>query len=137
MIAKIQILMIRKIKETCLYVNNLDESEDFYVNKLGFTMIDKKEGRHLFFRVGNEVLLCFNPEITKNDKQLPPHFAKGEQHVAFEVPIEDYDATKQKLQQLGILVIHEETWHSNIKSFYFKDPDNHLLEVVGEGLWDF
>ena len=127
---------IKKIKETCLYVSDLDRSVDFYHHKMGFGLISHKENRHAFFRVGTDVLLCFLPEITRYDQQLPPHFAHGDQHLAFEVAPEDYELSKQKLISLGIEVIHEQNWRENVYSFYFRDPDAHVLEIVTEGLWD-
>ena len=33
-------------------------------------------------------------------------------------------------------MIHEETWRAGVKSFYFHDPDGHVLEVVPKGMWD-
>ena len=102
---------------------------------MGFPLIHKKENRHAFFRVGSDVLLCFLPDVTREDTSLPPHFAHGEQHLAFEVIPEDYTAIKEEVAKLGIAIIHEETWREGVLSFYFKDPDDHVLEVVTEGLW--
>lgn len=121
----------------CLYVTDLDRTEDYYRNKLGFGLISKKAGRHVFFRAGNQVLLCFIAEVTRNDKKLPPHFAHGEQHIAFEVSRNDYVAMKAHLTSQDIEIIHEEHWRENVYSAYFKDPDNHLLEIVTEGLWEY
>lgn len=128
---------ITKIKETCLYVKNLSRTEKFYHELLGFPVISKKAGRHIFFRVGSDVLLCFISEITENDKNLPPHFGSGEQHLAFEVSGNDYQEMKNDLLKLSIKIIHEEHWRKDIYSAYFKDPDGHLLEIVTEGLWDY
>jgi hypothetical protein len=36
----------------------------------------------------------------------------------------------------GIDIEHEQEWPGNFKSFYFRDPDKHLLEVVQTGMWD-
>ena len=127
---------IKKIKETCLYVADLDKTVEFYHDKMGFKLIHKKENRHAFFRVGSDVLLCFLPEVTRLDTQLPPHFAHGEQHLAFEVAPQDYEEMKAKIPTLGIEIIHEEKWRENVYSFYFKDPDANVLEIVTEGLWD-
>jgi len=127
---------IKKIKETCLYIKDLDITKRFYHDILGFPIINRKEGRHIFFRVGEDVLLCFIPEVTKFDTHLPPHYAYGEQHLAFEVSTTDYDAIKFELENQGIEIIHLQTWRGDIKSFYFKDPNDHLLEIVCEGLWD-
>ncbi|WP_299759872.1 VOC family protein [uncultured Pontibacter sp.] len=127
---------IKKIKETCLYVQNLDASKDFYHNKLGFKVIGEVAGRHVFFRAGASVLLCFNPEASKESKNLPPHFGSGQLHLAFEVEQQQYEPWKQKVQDLGIAIEQEFDWGGGFLSFYFRDPDEHLLEVVMEGMWE-
>jgi len=128
-------MQFNQIKETCLYIKDLDATERFYVEKLGLECFAKVPGRHVFFRVGSSVLLCFNSEMTKVDPVLPPHYAEGKQHLAFEVPSDDYDKRKEEIQSYGIAITHEHTWPSGLKSFYFEDPDGHVLEVVPTGLW--
>lgn len=127
---------IKGIKETCLYVKDLDKCADFYHNLLSFPIISKVKGRHVFFRVGNDVLLCFISAITKNETSLPPHYAEGKQHIAFEVSRLDYESTKQAISNNNIPIIHEQSWQRDYKSFYFEDPDGHVLEIVPEGMWD-
>lgn len=124
-----------QIKETCLYVKDLERTRSFYVNKLGLELIVKSEGRHIFFRAGKSVLLCFIAEATSNEKELPPHAASGQIHLAFEIHAKDYEAVKKTLIEKEVEIIHEQDWHKDKKSFYFRDPDGHLLEVVPEGLW--
>lgn len=127
---------IHQIKETCLYIQDIDASIKFYHEKLGFPVISKKEGRHVFFRAGTSVLLCFIAEATRNETILPPHYASGKQHLAFEVSPEDYQKHKHNIQSKNIEIIHEQDWKNNLKSFYFEDPDGHLLEIVPAGIWD-
>ena len=127
---------IRQIKETCIYIQSIERSLGFYHKKLGFPVIGKKEGRHVFFRVGTSVLLCFIADATKNETTLPPHFASGKQHLAFEVSPEDYEKHKEIINSKNISIIHEQEWNDNLKSFYFEDPDGHLLEIVPCGIWD-
>jgi catechol 2,3-dioxygenase-like lactoylglutathione lyase family enzyme len=124
-----------QIKETCLYVADLERTEGFYSGKLELPCFAKSPGRHVFFRAGSSVLLCFNAEATRADKELPPHYASGKQHLAFEVPGPAYEATKIELEGKGILITHEHTWPSGMRSFYFEDPDGHVLEIVPAGLW--
>tara|TARA_Y100001936_G_C15811460_1_gene526874 strand:+ start:45 stop:434 length:390 start_codon:yes stop_codon:yes gene_type:complete len=124
-----------QIKETCLYVSDLDQSYAFYHDKLGFPVISKVPNRHVFFRLGSSVLLCFLPEVTKVEKELPPHFAYGKQHIAFEVAKLKYEATKKKFLALGIQITHHQKWPGSFESFYFEDPDGHVLEVVPTGMW--
>ncbi|WP_338791478.1 VOC family protein [Bernardetia sp. MNP-M8] len=128
--------MIQKIKETCLYVTNLDKTQEFYHNKLELPIISRKEDAFIFFRVGTDVLLCFINEYAKNQENLPPHFATGKIHFAFEVKVEDYQMWKNKIENLQIKITHEQEWKNGLLSFYFEDPDGHVLEIVSAGIWD-
>lgn len=127
---------INKIKETCLYVNDLEASKAFYHERLGFKVIGEVPGRHVFFRAGASVLLCFNPDASRKGGTLPPHFGSGQLHLAFEVTPKDYEPWKQKVSKLGIAIEQEYDWGGGFHSFYFRDPDDHLLEVVMEGMWE-
>ncbi len=124
-----------QIKETCLYVSDLDESSSFYHGLLGLSVIDKVPGRHVFFKLGTSILLCFISDATKSEQGLPAHYAKGKQHIAFEVSKESYESTKVELMQLGIPVIKTHQWSKEVESFYFEDPDGHVLEIVPSGMW--
>jgi len=125
-----------QIKETCLYVSDLDLAEDFYDGILELPVISKVTGRHIFFRCGTSVLLCFIPEVTKSENTLPSHFAHGKQHIAFEVNKADYLRAKSNLSQKGIIITHEQEWKDGLKSFYFEDPFGHVLEIIPMGIWD-
>ncbi|HET7897387.1 MAG TPA: VOC family protein, partial [Flavisolibacter sp.] len=86
---------IRRIKETCIYVSDLERTKAFYADQLGLPVIAVVAGRHAFFRAGESVLLCFLVEVTAKEKELPPHGASGSAHFAFEVSKEDYPACLQ------------------------------------------
>ncbi|MTI20810.1 glyoxalase [Fulvivirga sp. RKSG066] len=126
---------IKRIKETCLYIHDLEAAKDFYNGKMGFDIIHYLADKHLFLRVGSSVLLCFNPEDSKTKTSPPAHFGGGNQHFAFEVTREDYLQTKEKVKNLGIEVTEEVIWKSGQESFYFSDPENNVLEIVPEGIW--
>ena len=130
-------MRFKQIKESCLYVSDLRQSHAFYHDLLGFELISLVDNRHAFFRVGSSVLLCFIPEVTKNETTLPPHFAYGPQHIAFEVDLADYEDIKNQVRDSGIEIIHEQPWQKGkYESFYFLDPDKHVLEIVPTGMWD-
>lgn len=129
--------MISRIKETSLYVKDLKRTKQFYQDKLGLKVIGYDEKRHIFFKAGNSILLCFLPDATNNGSgNLPAHSAKGSIHVAFEILKEDYYSCKDKIKKAGIEIIQEQDWKSGLKSFYFRDPDGHLLEIIQEGIWE-
>lgn len=126
-----------KIKETCIYVNDLEGIHDFYHIKLELPIISYLKGKHLFFRVGKSVLLFFNPDESRLKNSPPAHFGSGKQHFAFEVPADDYLRVKEKVKAVGILVTDEIIWKSGHESFYFEDPAGNILEVVPDkGIWD-
>ncbi len=52
------------ILETVLYARDLGAIEDFYRRALGLEPFAKAEGRQVFYRVGEQMLLIFNPVVT-------------------------------------------------------------------------
>ena len=126
-----------KIKETCLYVKDLRKARHFYHETLGLEIINYAPEKHLFLRVGTSVLLCFNPEDSKHKKSPPAHYGEGNQHFAFEVALSEYENVKTEIKAKGISIIDEVIWKSGKESFYFKDPEDNVLEVVpDEGIWN-
>ena len=126
-----------RIKETCLYIHDLENAKSFYQDILGLPVISYAEGKHLFLRAGQSVLLLFNPEDSKNKTSPPAHFGGGKQHFAFEVPERMYEASMREIVSKGIEIIEELTWKSGKKSFYFNDPEGNVLEILPEsGIWD-
>lgn len=126
-----------KIKETCLYIRDLEEAKQFYHDVLALPIISYLEGKHIFFRVGSTVLLCFNPDDSKLKKSPPAHFAEGKQHLAFEVSDHEYENAKAWIQSKGITITDKVIWKSGKESFYFEDPAGNVLEIVpDEKIWD-
>ena len=126
-----------KIKETCLYVHDLEKIRKFYHEVMQLPVIHYDPGKHVFFRLGSSVLLCFNPEDSKNKVSPPAHFGNGKQHVAFEVPASEYQKAKEEIISKGIKVTDEVVWKSGAVSFYFEDPEGNVLEIVPDkGIWD-
>lgn len=129
-------MKITQIKETCLYINDLAIARKFYHHLLGLPVISEVVKRHIFFRAGASVLLCFIPEVTKNETNLPPHFAYGPQHLAFEVTQPEYKIWREKIIDLNIPITHEQEWTGGLMSFYFEDPFGNVLEIVPNGIWE-
>jgi catechol 2,3-dioxygenase-like lactoylglutathione lyase family enzyme len=126
-----------KIKETCLYIHDLEKAKYFYHDLLGLPVIDYLAGKHLFVRVGQSVLLLFNPEESRLKTSPPPHYGGGKQHFAFELSGMDYLTAKMEIEKKGIVIIDEVTWPQGKKSFYFNDPEGNVLEVLPQdGIWD-
>ena len=129
-------MQFTQIKETCLYVSDLARTRTFYADRLGLEVISLVEGSHVFFRAGSSVLLCFLPDVSRVKSSPPPHYGYGKLHLAFEAPVGQYDVFLQQVQSQGIAIYHHETWARGTRSFYFDDPDGHVLEILEPGVWD-
>lgn len=126
-----------KIKETCLYMRDLEAAKKFYHETLELPLISYVEGKHIFFRAGTSVLLCFNPNDSRLKKSPPAHYGEGKQHFAFEVSTPDYLRAKVWIQEKGIRITDTVTWKSGAESFYFEDPEGNVLEIVPDkAIWD-
>ena len=126
---------IRAIVETAIYVDDLDAAEAFYRDVLGLGVIGREAGRHVFFRVGDGVLLAFDPEATLKGGLLPPHGASGPGHFALGVRAENLDEWRRRLEGHGVAVENEVTWPRGGRSLYFRDPAGNSVELVTPGLW--
>lgn len=133
----------RQIKETCIYATDLDAARAFYNGKLGLEVISHVKDKHIFFRVGTSVLLCFNPDDSREKKSPPPHYAQGRYHFAFEVAAADYEKHKAEIISKNIPIVDTVVWDSgphsaqgSVKeSFYFEDGLGNILEIVPVGIW--
>lgn len=125
-----------QLKETCIYATDLEKIKDFYGELLELPVISYVKDKHIFFRSGASVLLCFNPEDSKIKQSPPGHYAHGKLHFAFEVVPEKYEETKKEIIAKGIIIIDTIIWENGQESFYFEDPVGNVLEVVPVGIWD-
>jgi catechol 2,3-dioxygenase-like lactoylglutathione lyase family enzyme len=131
------------ILESALYVDDLDKAEAFYGEVLGLTRIAKAEGRHVFFRCGDGVLLLFNADATEipppADARLPvpPHGARGSGHLCFRAAGEEIEAWRRDLEKKGVAIEADFEWPNGGRSIYFRDPAGNSLEFAEPKIWGF
>lgn len=129
------------ILESALYVDDLEAAAAFYGGALGLEIITRVEGRHVFFRCGDGVLLLFNAEATAipptPDARLPvpPHGARGPGHLCFAATAEEIDRWKAELSSQGIAIEADFEWPSGGRSIYFRDPSGNSLEFAEPRIW--
>lgn len=127
-------MKIKSIKETCLYCSNLSKMQEFYGEKLGLNLIGRSDG-HVFFEAGESVLLIFDRTLSAIQHGLPPHAANGDIHFAFLLDqASEYEQCKKNLENAGVAIEFEKEWPMG-KSFYFRDPENHLVEILERDIW--
>lgn len=129
------------ILESALYVTDLDAAEDFYSGVLGLDLLGKVDGRHLFFRCGDGVLLIFNAEATKvppaPDARLkvPPHGTVGDGHLCFAASADEIVRWRAHLEQKKIAIESEFEWPQGGRSIYIRDPSGNSIEFAEPRIW--
>lgn len=131
------------ILETIVYATDLDAAEAFYRDVLGLELASKTAGRQVFFRIGQQMLLIFNPLVTVHPPPpgamlpVPPHGATGEGHVCFSASAHEITAWRAALEAKGVAIEADFEWPGGGRSIYFRDPAGNCLEFAEPRIWGF
>ena len=131
-------MRVSEVLESVLYVDDLEASQSFYTELLGLIFFSKVEGRHVFLRCGNRMVLLFNAKATAvsagGAMDAPVHGAHGAGHLAFAVRANEIDLWKSYLTENGVEIEREIQFGSS-RSIYFRDPSGNSLEITSPLLW--
>ena len=118
------------IDHLILNVNDLSASIHFYVNVLGFKL-EGEDGPFTVIRVSDDFTM-----------QLAPWGTKGNEHYAFALSREEFEAVFARVKENGIP--YGDSFHSvgnnsgpgnetgargPAPTVYMNDPNNHLIEI--------
>lgn len=133
-------MQIRRILETALYVDDLPRAVAFYRRLFGFPVL-LDDPKLCALNVGGEsVLLLFlrggsvKPNPTPGGV-IPPHDSAGPAHFAFSIDAADLEGWGERLVAEGVPIESRVAWPQGGTSLYFRDPDNHAVELATPGLW--
>jgi catechol 2,3-dioxygenase-like lactoylglutathione lyase family enzyme len=126
---------IGSVLETSLYVADLDRSVAFYRRVLGLQPASEPISRMCALSITpDQVLLLFRkrgslqPTVTPHGT-IPPTDGDGFLHVAFFIPASQFDVWQDHLRRSGVAIESLVTWPEGGRSIYFRDPDNHVIEL--------
>jgi catechol 2,3-dioxygenase-like lactoylglutathione lyase family enzyme len=132
---------ITHIAETVLYVDDLDRALTFYTTLFGLTILRSDE-RLCALRVAAEQVLLLFPRggsltpLTLSGGIIPAHDGHGPLHVCFGIAADTVAAWEARLAELAIPLESRFTWPGGGISLYFRDPDNHAVELATPGIWE-
>ena len=132
-------MLIKALGEIVIRVNDLDVMQEFYWNVLGLELLNRFD-KMVFFKIApsygghTQVLALFDVSIPSNHVSRH-HSALNVtsstlHHIAFTIALSDYEAEKERLQQLGLEVETQEHSWVHWKSLYVTDPEGNVVELV-------
>ena len=128
------------VLETALYVDDKPRSIRFFREVMGLEIVRDEERLTAFDAGGQSILLIFARGASVDGEDtpggyIPGHDGQGPLHMCFKSAAEDYDPWRAHLRAAGVVELSEVTWPTGGHSYYFKDPDGHVLEIATPGLW--
>ena len=121
-------LKTRKLVHFTIPVKDLDRSERFYTEILGFQKV-RRNPHMVFMRTGQDHFV-----LTHSEKPIDPNpDDKHEIHTAFLVDPDEYDRAMKELPAKGVRVFKEEDRRKGTfqgRSAYFLDPDRNVIEIM-------
>ena len=128
------------VLEAALYADDLDAGEAFYHGLLGLPVVIRKDGRHVFFKAGQTIVLVFRAEATKvppgdDDLPVPTHGATGEGHLCFAASAAQLDDIETHLKANNVPIEADFNWPHGPRSIYVRDPAGNSIEFAEPALW--
>ena len=134
------------IVEAALYVGDLDRSAAFYQDLFGFELEVRADLICVLGVPGRQALILFPRDIAQQpvvmpagavEGTIPPHGGSGRMHVAFAIRSDELEPWRRRLLSRGINIEGTVRWKRGGTSLFFRDPDEHLIELLTPGLWTF
>lgn len=131
---------VNGILESALYFSDLEGAREFYTDLFGFEVLLSSDRLVALNVAGKQVLLLFQQEGSLKEVLLPeggvipPHNGEGPVHLALSIDKEAKEYWKGKLVKRNI-TIESEVYFNEGYSLYFRDTNNHLIELATPGIW--
>ena len=130
-----------RIVETALYVADVDRAAAWYRDIFNFPIIFQQENRLRVLQVGHDqVLLLFREGGSLTPTALPggvipAHDGSGPAHMAFAMQTADAEEWVKHLKARGVDIESRVDWGKDDLSLYFRDLDDHVLELISGDYW--
>jgi len=128
------------ILETAIYVGDLQKAAEFYRLVFKFDTLLDTDRLIALDVAGRSVLLLFKQGATRETFAtaggvIPGHDGSGQTHFAFSIAAEEVQSWRDQLRGADIAIESEVKWPGGAQSLYFRDPDQHLVELITSGFW--
>jgi catechol 2,3-dioxygenase-like lactoylglutathione lyase family enzyme len=119
--------LILGLRHVALNVRDVQKSVEFYRNVLGMEVEWEPDPDNVYLTSGSD-----NLAIHKLPEDAEPSAVQNVHHIGFIVKtMADVDAVATRVEGQGIPLVHPlKTHRDGARSFYFKDPDGVLIQVL-------
>jgi catechol 2,3-dioxygenase-like lactoylglutathione lyase family enzyme len=124
-------MKLEGIHHIALNVADLDRAERFYVEVLGFKVLQRfsKGLRHLMLDTGNAAIALFEVPELATRKPLEQLSDEGYMHLAFQASPDLFEEIIQELKSKDVALTSGPVKRGDGESVYFNDPDFNHLEI--------
>lgn len=132
---------ITHLAESALYVDDLDRTVAFYTSLFELPVL-VRDDRFCVLRItAQQVLLLFRRGASLQPTTLPggtvpAHDGNGPLHLCFGIAADTVADWEERLSVLHIAVESRVRWPSGAISLYFRDPDQHAVELATPGVFE-
>ena len=125
---------VRGLGEIALRVGDLESMARFYEEVVGLELM-RRFPNAVFFRIAEgfgghtQILALFDRNAMPGYQGLDPKKTTLD-HLAFEIPLEDYENEKRRIEEKGVSVRTQEFGWVHWRSLFFHDPEQNLVELV-------
>lgn len=129
------------VVEAVLYCDDVRRAAQWYTTVLGLPVVLEREDRlHVLQVDGGRCLLLFKRGGTLVPFEtpagtIPPHDGAGPAHIAFGMDNDGADRWVKHLEANGVSLEGRVDWGKHDVSLYFRDPENHMVELISEDHW--
>ena len=130
----------RHILETVLYAEDLAAARRFYGDVLGLPVYQEVDGRLVFFRCAEQMLLVFNPKLSSSadaPTRARRRMARRAMAMsAFALPLAELEVWQKHFAAHGIAIERIVEWPDGGRSLYIRDPAGNSVEFAESRIWD-
>jgi len=125
---------VRGLGEIALRVNNLDAMQKFYEEVIGLPLMTRVP-KWAFFKIADgygghtQVLALFDRSQSPGYRATDPATSTID-HIAFEIPLDDFAGELKRLKGLGLQVETAEHAWVHWRSLYVSDLEGNQVELV-------
>jgi catechol-2,3-dioxygenase len=125
---------VRGLGEIALRVNNLDTMQKFYEQVIGLPLMTRVPNC-AFFKIaegcdGHTQVLALFDRSQNPGYRAPDATTSTIDHIAFEIPLADFENELKRLRALGFEVETAEHAWVHWRSLYVTDPEGNQVELV-------